>query len=300
MPPLWLLLALFSAVLLGFYDVSKKLAVRDNASLVVLFVATCSGLLCLMPSYVGSRIGVLSDDSLFFISQLPRRTHALLLAKAFLVTGSWVCSFVAIKHLPISLAAPLRSLSPLVTLFGAILFFSETPTLAQWSGMAMIFAGYFGFAWVGRKEGVRLEANRHVGLLLLGTVLGATSGLLDKFLLQRVGASASTVQFYFTLNNALLPALLLAVLWGSKRAQVSVFRFTWWAPAVGALLVCVDQFYFRALEEPEALISIVSLVRRSSLLITFTLGGIVFREQRLREKGVYLAVLLAGLVVLLV
>jgi len=298
-PSLWLLLALASALLLGFYDISKKLAVRDNVSLVVLFVATCAGLLCLAPLYVGSRIHLLPATSSLHVHEMDGLSHAYLLLKAALVSASWVCSFVAIKHLPISFAAPIRSFSPLVTLLGAVLLFAEMPTAMQWLGMLLVFGGYFGFAWVGRKEGLRLEANRYVGLLLLGTFLGASSGLLDKFLLQRAGLSASTVQFFFTFYNTVLQALLLGILWRGGRFRFGSFRFTWWAPTVGFLLVLVDQFYFRAIEQEGALISIVSLVRRSSLLITFAIGGLVFREKRLREKSLYLALLAAGLFVLL-
>lgn len=295
---LWLNLALASALLLGGYEVARKAAVERNAVFPVLLTANLGGLALLVVStallrfFPGAAQGV---D--FRVEELSLAEHLLVLAKSTLVTCSWVCAYFAVKHLPISVAGPLRSLSPLVTVVGALVFFGETPSLLQLSGMIVIFAGYWGFAWLGPAEGIVFHTDRWVLLLLLGTVLGALSGLYDKHLLQHRALNPTTLQLWFTIYNVLLQAALTLALWWRVR-QTRPFTFRWVVPLVGALLVCADQFYFRALAEPGALVSVVSLVRRTSVVVSFFVGGILFRENLLKKKAGFLLVLLFGVTLL--
>jgi drug/metabolite transporter (DMT)-like permease len=224
--------------------------------------------------------------------------HGRIVGKAVIVTTSWVMAYSAVRHLPISIAGPLRATSPIFTVLGAILLFDESPSLAQWSGMAVIFAGYVGFAWLGPKEGIHFRANRWVALLVGGTLVGAMSGLYDKYLLQGTTLRPTTLQFWFTAYNAVLQAILVWFWWWPKR-NVAPFRFRPNAVWVGLFLLLADQLYFRALAIPDALVSVVSLTRRTSVLISFTVGGVLFREQLLRQKSLALALIVAGLLILL-
>lgn len=295
---LWLNLALASALLLGGYEVARKSAVDRNAVLPVLLTANLGGLALLVVGAALLRFfpGVARGVD-FQVEELSLAEHLLVLAKSTLVTSSWVCAYFAVKHLPISVAGPLRSLSPLVTVLGALVLFGETPSLLQLSGMVIIFGGYWGFAWLGPAEGIVFHADRWVLLLLLGTVLGAVSGLYDKHLLQHLALNPTALQLWFTIYNVLLQAALTLALWWRVR-EPRPFTFRWVIPLVGALLVCADQFYFRALAEPGALVSVVSLVRRTSVVVSFVVGGILFREKLLKKKAAFLLVLLFGVTLL--
>ena len=48
-----------------------------------------------------------------------------------------------------------------------------------------------------------------------------------------------------------------------------------------------------------ALLSVISIMRRCSVVVTFVLGAIVFKEKKIKEKSVDLAILLAGMALLL-
>ncbi|MGN1212263.1 MAG: EamA family transporter, partial [Candidatus Cryptobacteroides sp.] len=54
---MWLLLAFTSAALLGFYDVSKKAALKDNAVLPVLLLNTLFSTIIFSPIILDSLIG---------------------------------------------------------------------------------------------------------------------------------------------------------------------------------------------------------------------------------------------------
>lgn len=295
----WLSLAVASGAILGLYEVSRKAAVSNNAVLPVLLCANLGGLAALCLLLGATSLGPsFATDADFVVEPLSAKMHLAVFAKACIVTTSWVLAYVAVKHLPISIAGPLRSVSPAMTVLGALVIFGESPGASKWLGMAVIFAGYLSFAWLGKKEGLRFVADRWVLLLFLGTLVGAMSGLYDKALLQRARLHPTTLQFWFTVYNVGLQAFLCAAWWWKGRADAP-FSFRWTVPLVGVLLVVADQFYFRALAQEDALVSVVALARRGSVLVSFTLGGWIFREKLLKQKSWALAVILVGLLILL-
>jgi len=76
------------------------------------------------------------------------------------------------------------------------------------------------------------------------------------------------------------------------------FQFRWTIPLVGVLLAVSDACYFNAISTPDAKISVLSLIRRSSVILTFLIGGAVFRETNLQRRGLALLAILAGVILL--
>jgi drug/metabolite transporter (DMT)-like permease len=299
-PMSWILLALLSALFLGFYDVAKKASVNHNAVLVVLFACSASGLLLLLPLGVISCVSpALADAWGIRIHTLSLVEHGLILAKAGLVTVSWVLTYFALKHLPISLAAPVRASAPLFTLLGAILVFGEAPSPKQWLGMGIILLAYFAFSLIGRREGIHFSRNLWVWFLFLGTLVGAASGLYDKHLLQSVALPPLDVQFWFTVYNSLLQGMLVLFIWFPRRQRTTPFQFRYSIFAVGILLLAADALYFQALANPHALVSVVSTLRRSNVVISFTFGSLAFGETQRFKKAIALAGVLLGITLLL-
>jgi transporter family protein len=294
----WLYLAVASAAVLGLYDVCKKSALVGNAVLPTLWGTTFASWLMLLPLGVASvSLEVGSWPAALAVGELSGSQHLWVLLKSAIVTSSWLLTFSAVKYLPISLAGPIRSTAPVFTLLGAILFFAERPSVMQWCGIAIVVGGYGIFALIGEAEGVGFRANGWFWVLLAGTLVGAGSGLYDKVLLQRMMLAPMTLQFWFTTYNLLLQTFVVAAIWWPRRS-IQTFE---WRPSVllvGALLVIADQLYFRALASEGALLSIISLVRRSNVLVSFAIGGWLFREQLLARKATGLALIALGLVVL--
>jgi transporter family protein len=291
----WVVASLVSAFFLGCYDLCTKHAVRDNAVLPVLFLANaCSATVWLALMALHS-LAPASLPVALAVAPLSASQHLLLAAKSLLVGCSWLCGYFAVKHLPVSLASPIRATGPVWTLFGALLVLGERPTWIEMLGIVITLASFLGLSVVGAREGIHFHRNKWIGWLLAGTLLGAASGLYDKFLLGRIGFAASTVQAWFSIYLALL-FLPLAIGWKLRLWTRHEFHWRWSVLGVSTALLIADFVYFSALRDPEALISLVSSLRRGGTLVAFAGGLLFFGELNGRQKLPAVLGVLAGII----
>lgn len=299
----WMILTLASAALLGVYDVTKKISVRENAVPIVLLLSVSVGA-CIWTVLLGWQ-RVVGPDLLpvwLLVSPLDAVSHAMLAGKAVLVGTSWTLAFHALKALPLSIAAPIRSTSPVWTLAMAVTMLGERPSIRQWIGIAVVLGFFWALSIVGRQEGIRFGANRAVFVMIAATVLGAISSIYDKILLQRFGFSPATVQAWFSLY--LVPVMLpMASLWWRESRQSAnppkPFEFRYSILWISPLLLTADMAYFTALADPDALVSIVSSLRRTSVMVALIMGSRMIGEVNLGRKAVCVAGILIGVALLM-
>jgi bacterial/archaeal transporter family protein len=294
-PPMsWIVLTIASALLLGVYDIAKKVSVRHNAVPIVLLVSVCFGAVLWLPLLILSHTE--SRDILpasLRVTPLSTLEHGLLIAKSLLVGMSWTFAFFAMKHLPLSIASPIRSTSPLWTILIATMALGERPTLWQWTGMIVVLLSFWRFSTLGAREGIRFSNDRFVLCMVIATLLGALSSIYDKLLLQNMAIEPATVQAWFTIY--LVPVMLpLALRWFRRDREQVPFQFRRSIFWISPLLLVADFLYFTALAEPDALVSIVSTVRRCSVLIPFLFGIRALGEANFRSKAVCVVTMLIG------
>jgi len=295
---MWALFAVASAVFLGTYDVFKKLSLNSNAVLPVLFFSTLTSATIFLPFVIASTYW---PDQLFnsglFIPPAPMGQHGYFFLKSLIVTASWIFTFFAVKHLPLTIVSPIRATGPIWTLFGAILIFSEHLTIIQWIGTAVTLLFFYFFSLAGKSEGIHFSTNKWIVFLIAGTLLGSLSGLYDKFLIRNFDRMAVQAWSSIYQVGLLLPIILF--LWYPKRKENTRFEWRWSIPMIGLFLVIADFLYFYAISFDGSLISVISALRRSGVIISFTLGGLLFHEQNLRQKGWLLFGILLGVMILL-
>lgn len=295
----WILLTLVAALFLGVYDLCTKDAVRENAVLPVLFFAN------VVSAAIWWAIIGLQDaapqalPASLAVPALTWTQHGLLLAKSVIVAASWVCSYFAVKHLPVSIAAPIRATSPLWTLIGALLLLGERPSWLETAGILTTLGSFVGLSIVGRDEGIHFHRDKWIWWLCFGTLLGGISGLYDKYLLGRAGFTASTVQSWFSIYLCLL-FLPLAIGWKLRWWTRHEFHWRWSILGVSLALLCADFLYFSALRDQDALVSVVSSLRRGSTLVAFAGGIVFFHETNWRRKLPAVIGVLFGIILTLV
>ncbi len=293
----WIFLTVGSAVFLGIYDVMKKLSLNGNAVLPTLFFSSLTGAFLFLIPFTLTSFQVFHEGDLFYVAEISLHEHFLIFLKSFIVLSSWILAFFAMKNLPLTIVSPIRSTSPAWTLLGAILIFHEQLTPWQWVGMIITLLFFYLFSSAGKLEGIHFRNNKFLWFIIGATIIGGGSGLYDKFLLQRIDRMA--VQTYFTFYQVVIMGTVVAILWWPKRKKITPFQWKWTIPLIGLFLAIADFLYFYALTYPDAMISIISALRRVSVVISFGMGAFLFKELNIRKKGIYLVGILIGVMFLI-
>ena len=281
---MWLLLAFLSAAFLGLYDASKKQALKENAVLPVLWLNTAFSTLFFLPIFFTAQ-GV-GDAS----------AHLMVFLKAVIVLSSWIFGYFGLKHLPLTIVGPINATRPVLVLLGAMLLFGERLNLWQWVGVLLSIFSLLLLSRSSRKEGVDFGHNRWILLVALSALTGAMSGLYDRFIMTHL--EPLFVQGWYNLYQCLLMTLIVGALWWPSRRRTTPFRWSWAIPFISITLTLADLAYLKALREQEAMISVVSMIRRSSVIISFACGALFFRERNLRSKALDLLFILIGMLFL--
>ena len=293
---MWLSLAFLSAALLGLYDVAKKQAVKDNSVPVVLLLNTLFSTLFFMPAIISGLASLgWFEGTLFDIAPMGLRSHLLVMLKAAITLTSWLFGYVGIKHLPITIVGPINATRPVMVLMGAFIIFGERLNLMQWIGVALALVSLFLLSRAGKKEGIDFVRNKWILCVAVAAMLGAVSGLYDRHILREIEPLA--VQSWFCVYQVVMMAVIVAVLRLSKAAAIS-FRWSWAIPMISFFLTAADMAYFFALSQGDAMVSVVSMVRRSSVVVSFACGAMLFGEKNLKAKAIDMVLILIGMIIL--
>lgn len=299
---MWLAFAFLSAALLGFYDVFKKQSLKDNAVLPVLFLNTLFCSLIFLPFILLSAFGSL-EGSVFYVPVVGWEVHQYIVLKACIVLSSWVLGYFGMKHLPITIVGPINATRPVMVLVGALLVFGERLNIYQWIGVLLAVFSFFLLSKSGKKEGIDFKHDRWIYAIVGAAVLGAVSGLYDKFLMAPVeqggiGLDRMVVQGWYNIYQFLMMGVMLILLWWPKRKTTTPFHWHWAILLISIFLSAADFVYFYALSLEGAMISIVSMVRRGSVIVSFLFGAMIFKEKNLKSKAFDLLLVLLGMLFL--
>ena len=291
---MWLILGFCSALLLGAYDVCKKVSLQNNAVIPVLLTSIVISSILLLPLLLISRLQPdWLEHSVFFVPKVDFQTHLFIFVKSLIVLSSWIFSYFALKHLPITLASPIAATRPAWTVLGALLIFGEQLNVYQIVGIIIALFSFFMFSVAGKKEGISFKTNKWFWFLILATLTGAASGLYDKHLMRQFDQMA--VQVYYTLYQAIVMAVITLFLWYPTRKKTTPFHFRWSIVLISLFLVSSDFFYFNALTFPDSLISVISTIRRLGVVVPFIYGAIVLRDKNVKLKILCLSGVLLGM-----
>ena len=306
---MWLLLSFASAALLGLYDASKKAALKDNAVLPVLLLNTIFATVIFSPFIVSDLFGTgwfsgtpLDPSPFAGHPETSGSTaggsllhaHLLVIIKAFIVLTSWIFGYFGLKHLPITIVGPINATRPVLVLVGAMLIFGERLNWCQWVGVLLAMASLFLLSRSSKKESVDFGKNKWIWAVAAAAVIGAISGLYDKYIMTKL--SPMFVQGWYNFYQMVLMGIVILIIWLPLRKKTTPFRWSWAIPLISIFISAADFAYFSALNQPDSLISVVSLIRRGSVLVSFACGVLIFHEKNLKAKALDLLLILIGMI----
>lgn len=300
---IWILLAFLSASLLGFYDVFKKQSLKENAVIPVLLLNTLFSSIIFLPFIWLSHTGNIDSQSMFYCQEYGWEGHKYIIIKSCIVLASWLLAYFGLKHLPLTIVGPINATRPVMVLVGAMLIFAERLNLWQWLGVLVALIGIELLKHTSKKEGINWWKDKWIYFVFLANVLGAISGLYDKYLMASpqnggVGLNKMAVQGWYNIYQFFMMAAMLILLWWPTRKKTTPFHWHWSIPLISIFLSMADFVYFYALGIDGAMISVVSMVRRGSVIVSFLCGAMIFHEKNLKAKAFDLLLVLLSMLLL--
>ena len=301
---MWVVLSLVSAVLLGFYDIFKKQTVVNNAIIPVLFYSTMISGLMFLPFVLLSQYKPFIFEGDFmhklFVEPLTMQQHLFIMGKTALILASWMFSYSAMKHLPITVVGPVNQLRPAISVVLLLIIFQEQLAWFKWVGVVLALVSFYLMNRSGKKEGIHFKSNKWVYMLLASAVLVALSGVYDKFLLSYIKKPMSpmTIQAWYTIYDFLMMAVLFFCIWLPKR-KGQPFGWRWGIVAMAVFVTVADVIYLTGLKQDAAVVVLIPLILYGvRLIVSFVYGIFGFKEKNIRSKIIPLLMVLAALVCL--
>lgn len=295
---MWVVAAFASAFLLGLYDVAKKRSLSSNAVVPVLLLNTLFASLLFLPVILDAELSLgLFAGTPFESARGDIGDHLLVILKAFITLSSWLFGYYAIKHLPLTIVGPVNATRPVVVLLGATLLFGERLNLWQWGGVVLTVVSLYLLSRSSRRESIDFVRSRYVWALFAAMLLGAVSGLYDKYIIAVHSLSPLFVQSWFGVYQLAMMSVVMLVVWYPRRA-VERFSWRWSIPLITLFVSAADYFYYHALDMEGSMIAVVSMIRRSSVIVTFVCGVLLFGERNIGSKVVDLVLILIGMALL--
>lgn len=294
---MWVGVAFLSALMLGLYDVAKKRSLTGNAVVAVLWFNTLISTVIFLPVVLDSELtlGILSDTSLGY-EPTNHFSHLLVAIKAVITLSSWICGYYAMKHLPLSIVGPVNATRPVVVLVGAVLLFGERLNMWQWGGVLLTIASLYLLSLSSKKENVSFSS-RHAVAMFMAMLLGAVSGLFDKYIISGHSLDPMFVQSWFSIYQLAIMTVLLLVIWYPRR-NVDKFHWSWAIPLISIFVSLADFCYYHAIDMDGSMIAVISMIRRFSVVVSFVCAAVIFGEKNLKSKALDMVLILVGMMLL--
>lgn len=294
---MWVGVAFLSALMLGLYDVAKKRSLTGNAVVAVLWFNTLISTILFLPVVLDSEfsLGLFTDTALCY-EPTTTFSHLLVAVKAVITLSSWICGYYAMKHLPLTIVGPVNATRPVVVLVGAVLLFGERLNLWQWGGVLLTIASLYLLSVSSKRENISFSS-RHAVAMFMAMLLGAVSGLFDKYIISEHSLDPMFVQSWFSIYQLAIMTLLLLLLWYPRR-KTDIFHWTWAIPLISIFVSLADYCYYHAIDMDGSMIAIISMVRRFSVVVSFLCAALIFGEKNIKSKALDMVLILIGMILL--
>ena len=113
-----------------------------------------------------------------------------------------------------------------------------------------------------------------------------------------LGLDRMRVLSWYSLYQALMMLAVTAFIWWPNRQHTTPFHWNWGIPFISIFLCGADFLYMQALSQEGALIAVISMIRRGSVLVSFAIGALVLKEKNLKAKALDLVLLLVSMLCL--
>ncbi len=274
----WVLFTLVFGICKGLREGIKKKALQKSSTFEVLFLYTLIGFIIVIPT--AKDIFNIPPEYYFFIS-----------IKSLLVFTAWICSFNSIKHMPVSLYGVMDTSRVLFSTFMGITIMGEAVTLHQFAGLLLVVLGLI-LVNINTKSDVPVN-RKYLIMTLIACLLNATSGVMDKWLTKTV--TSGQLQFWYMLFMAAMYGIY--ILCSRTKVSVKTLKTNYWIVILAVIFIIGDRALFIANGNPDSRITIMTLIKQSSVMAAILAGKVMFKEKGTLRRTLCALLVLCGIAV---
>lgn len=273
----WIIFTFLYSLLKGMREGMKKAALKKSSSNEILFFYTLIGFIFTIPYF---NEAILTEPKFIFFAFI----------KAAVCCAAWYFSFIALKEMTVSLYG-ITDLSRMVfsTLLG-VMVLGESFTLPKAIGVVLVIVGLL---LVNLKKNASTKEFTLPVLFaaLLNCFFNSVSAIMDKILMRHM--LSSQLQFWFMLFMTVIYAAVLLI--HKEKISFKALKTNYWVPLMSISLVLGDKLLFEANANPLSEVTVMTLIKQSSVIVTVLLGWLVFKEKNILYKLLCTLIILTGI-----
>ncbi|MBQ4110623.1 MAG: EamA family transporter [Clostridia bacterium] len=277
MENLWILFIIIYGLLKGSREGMKKAALKKSSSNEILFFYTLIGWIFTIPYF---KTALQLEPIYIFYSFI----------KAAVVCTAWIFAFSALKKMSVSLYG-IMDLSRMIfsTMLGVFVL-GESFTWQKATGVILVITGLM---LVNLKKNTESKGVTLTVLIaaLLNCFFNAVSGTMDKILMQYM--ESSQLQFWFMLFMTVIYGVVLLI--RKEKISVKSIKTNYWIPIMSLSLIIGDKLLFEANANPASEVTVMTVIKQCSVVVTVLTGWLVFKEKHILYKLMCTAIVLSGI-----
>ncbi len=276
---MWIYLCLLFGIFKGFREAVKKKALEKSSIPEVLFFHALLAFLLLIP-FSGN---IFLEKPIYY---------GLILIKSSVVFSAWIFAFYSIKTMPVSLYGVIDLSRVLFSTVLGCVVLHETMTAAKFIGAMMVLAGLL-MLNIRKKGGGDDVRTKYVLFAVFSCFLNAVSGIMDKILMSNADLTSGQLQFWYMLYMTVL--YLGYAVCTKTPVKIKTLRKNPWIIILSILFVIADRALFVANKDPQSMVTVMTLLKQSSVIVTIILGKLFWKEKNILYKLLCACVVLAGI-----
>ena len=277
----WIWLVLFYGLVKGAREILKKQALRVNSIAEVLFFYTL----------IAFAVTVPFSHNIF---DIQTKYYLIIAVKAFVVFVGWMMSAYALKRLPVSIYSVVDMGQLIFATLLGVIFINEKMGFFQVLGLLIVALALFLVNFRKSDEGGEVRTV-YILLTLLYCLFNSTSGLLDKLILRTGEVNSSQLQFWYMLYLVLMYGAYLLL--SRTRVNWKALGKNYAIPVMSVLFVLADRALFVANAHPDSRVTVMSVIKQSSVVVAVVLGRIVFHEKNILYRLFCALLVVAGIII---
>ena len=240
-------------------------------------------------TFIGFLISIPTAKGIF---HAPLFIFAWILVKSGSIFVAWILSFTVIKKIPVSIYGVTDMSRVIFSTLMGVIFLHESLTLKGLISLLLVAAGLY-LANRKTSENKETYSIRLIWLLFLSCFLNAISGTLDKYIMSTDLITSSALQFWFMLTLSMM--YLCYILIRREKLEIKKAVSNPWIYLLSFSLVLGDRLLFIANSDPASKVTIMTLIKQSSAIVTIILGKVLYHEKHIAKKLICAGIILAGI-----